>query len=135
MAGPDQWLAPEMCSMPVAPQMLMEESKSDRDVLPAPKLLNVVLQSCKGRVDHCLPRYFELVFARVPRTDYRPLKDNLALVVRLILGNLERIRDAQNARWIAIVLWTPLSLHTTFATCFVSALLPFSFHHMSFFPP
>ena len=68
--------------MPTVLQVLMDETKSDRDVLPAPKLLNVVLQSCKGRVDHCLPRYFELVFARVPRAEYRPLKDNLALVVR-----------------------------------------------------
>ena len=43
---------------------LLDKDASDTDVDCAPRLLDVILQCCKGRVDTCLPSYIELCHQR-----------------------------------------------------------------------
>ena len=43
---------------------LTDEEGSEGDVLCAPKLLEVILQNCRGRVDQCIPLFISLALSR-----------------------------------------------------------------------
>ena len=45
---------------------LSEEDYEESDVQAAPKLMEVVLQNCKGRVDQCVGPYLALSLRRLP---------------------------------------------------------------------
>lgn len=43
---------------------LTDTDASEGDVICAPKLLEVILQNCKGRVDECVPHFISLALGR-----------------------------------------------------------------------
>uniref|UniRef100_A0A7R9YU85 Importin N-terminal domain-containing protein n=1 Tax=Chlamydomonas euryale TaxID=1486919 RepID=A0A7R9YU85_9CHLO len=53
----------------------------ESEIVCAPKLLEIVLQACRGQVDACVGPYLQLVLAKLPSTESRSLKDMLVLVV------------------------------------------------------
>ncbi|GLC37117.1 hypothetical protein PLESTB_000981600 [Pleodorina starrii] len=53
----------------------------ERDVVPAAKLLEVVLQNCRGRVDAWVAPYLQLALGKLQTATNRTLKDTLVLVV------------------------------------------------------
>jgi hypothetical protein len=53
----------------------------DSDVVPSCRLLEVVLQNCRGRVDQCVAPYVALALARLPRAESANLRDALVVVV------------------------------------------------------
>ena len=48
----------------VVQKALLDKDASETDVDCAPRLLDVILQCCKGRVDTYLPSYIELCHQR-----------------------------------------------------------------------
>ncbi|CAI5517143.1 unnamed protein product, partial [Closterium sp. Naga37s-1] len=62
-------------------KLLSDDDISDRDVVPAPKLMEVVLLNCRGRVDAWLPLYLQLALTRLNKASLRHLKDLLMQVV------------------------------------------------------
>ncbi|EFJ51590.1 hypothetical protein VOLCADRAFT_79706 [Volvox carteri f. nagariensis] len=53
----------------------------ERDVVPAVRLLEVVLQNCRGRVDPWVGPYLQLALGKLQTATNRTLKDALVLVV------------------------------------------------------
>ena len=53
----------------------------DGDIEPAPKLIEAVLQNCKGRVDEWVEPYLRIAIDRLRRTEKNYLKDLLIEVV------------------------------------------------------
>ena len=53
----------------------------DGDIEPAPKLIEAVLQNCKGRVDEWIEPYLRITIDRLRRTQKNYLKDLLIAVV------------------------------------------------------
>lgn len=53
----------------------------ERSVVPAAKLLEVVLQNCRGRVDGYVVPYLQLVLAKLQTATNRTLKDTLVVIV------------------------------------------------------
>ena len=51
----------------MASKALQSEDLAEDEMQPAPKLLEVILQNCRGRVDHCLPLYVQ---ARAAELDH-----------------------------------------------------------------
>ena len=43
----------------MASKALQSEDLGEDEMQPAPKLLEVILQNCRGQVDHCLPTYIQ----------------------------------------------------------------------------
>lgn len=43
---------------------LTDADTSEGDVICAPKLLEVILQNCRGRVDECVPHFISLALGR-----------------------------------------------------------------------
>ncbi|GBG85770.1 hypothetical protein CBR_g40497 [Chara braunii] len=76
-------------------QVLENENLRDNDCIPAPKLLEAVLQNCKGRVDEWVEPYVQLAVTRLRRTEKPLMKDLLiqvgwpSLSVRKRFWNLE----------------------------------------------
>ncbi|GFR51383.1 hypothetical protein Agub_g13813, partial [Astrephomene gubernaculifera] len=60
---------------------LTGEGYGERDVVPAAKLLEVVLQNCRGRVDAWVGPYLQLAVGKLQSATNRTLKDTLVLVV------------------------------------------------------
>ena len=48
----------------MAEKALTDEEASEGDVVSAPKLLEIILQNCRGRVDHCVGPFITLALAR-----------------------------------------------------------------------
>ena len=44
----------------MASKALQSEEVGEDEMQPAPKLLEVILQNCRGRVDHYLPLYMQV---------------------------------------------------------------------------
>ena len=51
---------------------LTDDEASEGDVLCAPKLLEVILQNCRGRVDQCVPLFINLALSRSSLTALTP---------------------------------------------------------------
>ncbi|VFQ64844.1 unnamed protein product [Cuscuta campestris] len=58
-----------------------DKNLEDGDIKSAPKLIAVVFQNCKGRVDHWVEPYLRISFERLRRTQNLDLKCLLILVV------------------------------------------------------
>ncbi|GFH24941.1 importin N-terminal domain-containing protein, partial [Haematococcus lacustris] len=58
---------------------------SDKEVVPAAKLLQLVLQTCRGSIDNWVGPYIGLALQRLPRTEHNSLKDSLVQVVAAAL--------------------------------------------------
>lgn len=43
----------------MASKALQSDELGEDEMQPAPKLLEVILQNCRGRVDECLPLYMQ----------------------------------------------------------------------------
>lgn len=63
--------------------MLADEKLEDSDIESAPKLIEAVLQNCRGRVDQWLEPYLRISVERLRRTQKNYLKDLLMEVVQL----------------------------------------------------
>lgn len=76
-----------------------EQNFEDGDIEPAPKLIEAVLQNCKGRVDEWVEPYLKITIGRLRRSQKSYLKDLLIEVVAnalyyntgLALGVLQKL--------------------------------------------
>lgn len=67
-----------LCSFQILADMNME----DGDIEPAPKLIQVLFQNCKGQVDQWVEPYIRVTFERLRRAKKSYLKCLLVQVVR-----------------------------------------------------
>ena len=44
----------------MARRVLADTETSEGDLAPAPKLLEIILQNCRARVDHCVAPYLQV---------------------------------------------------------------------------
>lgn len=70
-------------------QLLADEKLEDSDIESAPKLIEAVLQNCRGRVDQWLEPYLRISIERLRKTKKNYLKDLLVNVVRYCLKILD----------------------------------------------
>lgn len=70
-------------------QLLADEKLEDSDIESAPKLIEAVLQNCRGRVDQWLEPYLRISIERLRKTKKNYLKDLLVNVVRYCSKILE----------------------------------------------
>ncbi|XP_024396720.1 importin beta-like SAD2 [Physcomitrium patens] len=61
--------------------LMVDEKFEDADIEPAPKLIEAVLQNCRGRVDQWLEPYLRISIERLRKTRKNYLKDLLVNVV------------------------------------------------------
>jgi importin-7 len=64
----------------------MDENMEDSDIEPAPKLIEVVFQNCKGNVDHWVEHYLRITIERLRRAHKPYLKCLLVQVVRCYMN-------------------------------------------------
>lgn len=50
----------------MAEKALTDDNLEEEDVCCAAKLLEIILQNCRGRIDACVPGYLALVLRRLP---------------------------------------------------------------------
>ncbi|WVZ84840.1 hypothetical protein U9M48_031827 [Paspalum notatum var. saurae] len=60
--------------------IMADQNMEDSDIVPAPKLIEVFFQNCKGQVDHWVEPYLRLSIDRLRRTE-KPYLKNLFLQV------------------------------------------------------
>lgn len=65
-------------------QLMTDKNVEDNDIEPAPKLIEVVFQNCKGQVDHWVEPYLTITVDRLRRTEKSYLKCLLMQVVRTL---------------------------------------------------
>ncbi|KAG0476805.1 hypothetical protein HPP92_013646 [Vanilla planifolia] len=76
-----------------------DKNMEDNDIQPAPKLIQVLFQNCKGQVDHWVEPYLRIVIERLRRAEKSSLKcllieviaDALFYNASLTLGILQRL--------------------------------------------
>ncbi|XP_061364672.1 importin beta-like SAD2 isoform X2 [Gastrolobium bilobum] len=61
--------------------IMTDKSIEDNDVVPAPKLIEVVFQNCRGQVDHWVEPYLRITVERLHRTEKSYLKCLLMQVI------------------------------------------------------
>ncbi|KAL5665390.1 hypothetical protein ACJX0J_025498, partial [Zea mays] len=61
--------------------IMMDENMEDSDIEPAPKLIEVVFQNCKGNVDQWVEHYLRITIARLRRAQKPYLKCLLVQVI------------------------------------------------------
>lgn len=61
--------------------IMADKNLEDNDIEPAPKLIQVVFQNCKGQVDHWIEPYLRIAVDRLRRTEKSRLKCLLMQVV------------------------------------------------------
>ena len=74
-------------------QIMADKNLEDNDIEPAPKLIEVVFQNCKGQVDQWVEPFMRITVERLRRTEKSYLKCLLMQVVRNYNGT-SRIFDA-----------------------------------------
>ena len=62
---------------------MADKNLEDGDIEPAPKLIQVVFQNCKGQVDQWIEPYLRITIERLQRTEKSYLKCLLMQVVRI----------------------------------------------------
>lgn len=62
-------------------QIMADKNLEDGDIEPAPKLIEVVFQNCKGQVDQWVEPYLRITVERLRRTEKSYLKCLLMQVV------------------------------------------------------
>lgn len=60
---------------------MADKNLEDADIEPAPKLIEVVFQNCKGHIDHWVEPYLRITVERLQRTERSYLKCLLMQVV------------------------------------------------------
>ncbi|KAK9824621.1 hypothetical protein WJX72_011782 [[Myrmecia] bisecta] len=65
----------------MAESALTNADMDEDDVVSAPKLLEVIIQNCTGRIDHCIGPYLHLVLTRLATAEKAFLQDLLINVV------------------------------------------------------
>ena len=87
------------------------------DIAPAPKLMEVVLQNCKGRVDTCIALYIKLCVAKLALAERSTTKVLLLLVVANTLyynaGLAVQTLRQQNATQTVFNTWFEMILSAT----------------------
>lgn len=68
-----------MCSCSV--QIMADKNMEDSDIEPAPKLIQVVFQNCRGQVDQWVEPYLRISVERLRRAEKSYLKCLLIQVV------------------------------------------------------
>ena len=63
-------------------QIMADRNLEDSDIEPAPKLIEVVFQNCKGQVDQWVEPYMRITVEQLRRTEKSHLKCLLMQVVR-----------------------------------------------------
>ena len=63
-------------------KIMADKNMEDNDIEPAPKLIEVVFQNCRGQVDHWVEPYLRITVERLHRTEKSYLKCLLMQVVR-----------------------------------------------------
>lgn len=63
-------------------QIMSDKNLEDNDIEPAPKLIEVLFQNCRGQVDHWVEPYLRITIDRLRRTEKSRLKCLLVQVVR-----------------------------------------------------
>jgi len=114
--GTETFLATQQCKEDVlrlASGVLMSPEMQDPECFPAPKLLECVLQNCRGRVDDMVPTMLVVALTRLEKTSLKYLRDLLIQVVAnclyydpgLTLGILEKNNQLQPAlgTWFAML--------------------------------
>ncbi|GLJ28027.1 hypothetical protein SUGI_0550340 [Cryptomeria japonica] len=61
--------------------VMSDKNIEDHDIEPAPKLIEAVLQNCKGQVDEWVEPYLKITIERLWRTEKKYLKDLLMEVI------------------------------------------------------
>ncbi|CAN6270635.1 unnamed protein product [Urochloa humidicola] len=61
--------------------IMTDQNMEDSDIVPAPKLIEVFFQNCKGQVDHWVEPYLRLTIDRLRRTEKPYLKSLLLQVI------------------------------------------------------
>lgn len=62
-------------------QIMADKNLEDNDIEPAPKLIEVVFQNCKGQVDQWVEPFLRITVERLRRTERSYLKCLLMQVV------------------------------------------------------
>jgi len=65
----------------MAEKALTDDNLEEEDVCCAAKLLEIILQNCRGRIDACVPGYLALVLRRLPTARKKLFQDLLLNVV------------------------------------------------------
>ena len=63
-------------------QIMSDKNMEDNDIEPAPKLIQVVFQNCRGQVDRWVEPYLRITVERLRRTEKSYLKCLLMQVVK-----------------------------------------------------
>lgn len=63
---------------------MADKNLEDNDIEPAPKLIQVVFQNCRGQVDHWTEPYLRITVVRLRRTEKSRLRCLLMEVVRTL---------------------------------------------------
>ncbi|XP_057754517.1 importin beta-like SAD2 [Arachis stenosperma] len=79
--------------------IMADKNMEDNDIVPAPKLIEVVFQNCRGQVDHWVEPYLRITVERLHRTEKSYLKCLLIQVIAdalyynaaLTLGILQKL--------------------------------------------
>ncbi|MBA0797427.1 hypothetical protein Gohar_008130 [Gossypium harknessii] len=61
--------------------IMADKNLEDNDIEPAPKLIEVVFQNCRGQVDHWVEPYLRITLDRLNRTEKPRLKCLLVQVI------------------------------------------------------
>eukprot|EP00891_Asterochloris_glomerata_P009638 jgi/Astpho2/9638/fgenesh1_pm.00146_%23_24_t len=69
----------------MARRVLADTETSEGDLAPAPKLLEIILQNCRGRVDHCVAPYLQMVVTRLQSVQRKSVRDLLVNLVATAL--------------------------------------------------
>lgn len=64
-------------------QVMADKNLEDGDIEPAPKLVQVLFQNCRGQVDHWVEPYLRITVERLRRTEKPYLKCLLMEVVSI----------------------------------------------------
>lgn len=73
-------LADKMCAVLIL-QIMLDKNMEDNDIEPAPKLIQVVFQNCKGQVDQWVEPYLRITVERLRQAEKSYLKCLLMQVV------------------------------------------------------
>jgi len=89
-------------------QIMADKNLEDNDIEPAPKLIEVVFQNCKGQVDQWVEPFMRITVERLRRTEKSYLKCLLMQVVRNYNGTLQIFDAWLFLFWLYFTPRTPL---------------------------
>ena len=91
-------------SSPCYWQIMSDRNIDEGDIEPAPKLIEVVFQNCKGHIDQWVEPYLRLTIDRLKRTEKPRLK---CLLLKVVSGSLKPLLSnlyAFNSIWYFLTL-------------------------------